>query len=107
MATPIKTLAAVAAGTVLATGALAQSAKIEHHIAKIGGTGFHYVTAGTGDPVLLIPGWPESWIACRKVGWGFAQFTDGKPEDEAVHKTCFSCHEPAKDRDFVFTRYAP
>jgi hypothetical protein len=40
-------------------------------------------------------------------GWGFAQFTDGKPDDEAVHKTCFSCHEPAKPRDFVYTRYAP
>ena len=63
----IKTLAAVAAGTVLATSALAQSAKEEHHIAKIDGTRFHYVTAGTGDPVLLIPGWPESWIAWRKV----------------------------------------
>jgi hypothetical protein len=40
-------------------------------------------------------------------GWGFAQFTNGKPDGEAVHKTCFSCHQPAKDRDFVFTRYAP
>jgi hypothetical protein len=40
-------------------------------------------------------------------GWGFAQFTNGKPDGEAVHKTCFLCHEPAKDRDFVFTRYAP
>lgn len=40
-------------------------------------------------------------------GWGFAQFTDGKPDDEALHRTCFSCHEPGKDRDFVFTRYAP
>jgi pimeloyl-ACP methyl ester carboxylesterase len=40
--------------------------QIEHHIAKIDGTRFHYVTAGTGDPVLL-PGWPESWIAYRKV----------------------------------------
>jgi hypothetical protein len=39
-------------------------------------------------------------------GWGFAQFTDGKPDDEAVHKTCFACHAPAKDRDFVFTRYS-
>jgi pimeloyl-ACP methyl ester carboxylesterase len=66
----IKALVAVAAGTVLATSALAQSAgevPIEHHIAKIDGTRFHYVTAGTGDPVLLIPGWPESWIAWRKV----------------------------------------
>jgi hypothetical protein len=40
-------------------------------------------------------------------GWGFAQFKDGKPADEAVHKTCFPCHELAKARDLVFTRYAP
>jgi hypothetical protein len=39
-------------------------------------------------------------------GWGFAQFNDGKPADAAVHDTCFACHEPAKARDFVFTRYA-
>jgi hypothetical protein len=40
-------------------------------------------------------------------GWGFAQFNDGKPADEAVHETCYSCHQPAKARDFVFTHYAP
>jgi hypothetical protein len=40
-------------------------------------------------------------------GWGFADFTNGKPGDEVLHKTCFACHEPAKDRDYVFTRYAP
>jgi hypothetical protein len=42
-------------------------------------------------------------------GWGFAHFNDGKLADEAVHKTCFSCHEKvkARDRDFVFTYYAP
>jgi hypothetical protein len=40
-------------------------------------------------------------------GWGFADFKDGKPGDKALHETCFPCHEPAKDRDFVFTRYAP
>jgi hypothetical protein len=40
-------------------------------------------------------------------GWGFAQFDDGKPVDEAALNGCFSCHEPAKARDFVFTRYAP
>ena len=39
-------------------------------------------------------------------GWGFAQFDDGKPANDAVHRTCFPCHAPAKDRDFVFTRYA-
>ena len=40
-------------------------------------------------------------------GWGFADFKDGKPGDEALHKTCFPCHEPAKARDFVFAHYAP
>ena len=40
-------------------------------------------------------------------GWGFAQFKDRKPADEALLKTCFPCHEPVKDRDFVFTHYAP
>ena len=40
-------------------------------------------------------------------GWGFADFKDGKPGDKALHETCFPCHMPAKDRDYVFTRYAP
>jgi len=40
-------------------------------------------------------------------GWGFAQFNDGKRADEAVHNTCFPCHEAVKARDFVFARYAP
>ena len=40
-------------------------------------------------------------------GWGFAQFIDGKPIDEAALAGCFSCHGPAKTHDFVFTRYAP
>jgi hypothetical protein len=40
-------------------------------------------------------------------GWGFAQFKDGKPADEALLKTCFPCHQPVKARDFVFARYAP
>ncbi|MGA9951159.1 MAG: cytochrome P460 family protein [Xanthobacteraceae bacterium] len=40
-------------------------------------------------------------------GWGFADFTNGKPGNEALHAKCFPCHAPAKDRDYVFTRYAP
>src|SRR5262249_45615244 len=34
-------------------------------------------------------------------GWGFADFKNGKPGDEALHKTCFPCHQPAKDGDYV------
>jgi hypothetical protein len=40
-------------------------------------------------------------------GWGFAHFNDGKPADDAVLNTCFACHQAVKDRDLVFTRYAP
>ena len=40
-------------------------------------------------------------------GWGYAQFNDGKPGNVAAQNTCFSCHAAVKDRDFVFTRYAP
>ena len=40
-------------------------------------------------------------------GWGFAQFTDGQPDDAAMLGTCFACHMPVEARDFVFTRYAP
>ncbi|HZD30173.1 MAG TPA: cytochrome P460 family protein [Candidatus Angelobacter sp.] len=41
-------------------------------------------------------------------GWGYAQFDkDGKPVDDTKLKPCAPCHEPAKDHDFVFTRYAP
>ena len=40
-------------------------------------------------------------------GWGFADFANGKPGDRKLHETCFPCHAPAADRDFVFTHYAP
>lgn len=41
-------------------------------------------------------------------GWGFGRFVNGKPVDEAQHRTCFACHEArAKSRDYVFTRLAP
>src|SRR4051812_33152598 len=86
LSTTAMALAAVVAGALFATSALtsnalAQSANapatqeaqsatradLEHHTVKIDGTRFHYVTAGSGEPVLLLPGWPESWIAWRKV----------------------------------------
>ena len=41
-------------------------------------------------------------------GWGFGRFINGKPVDEAQHRTCWGCHEArAKSRDYVFTRLAP
>ena len=40
-------------------------------------------------------------------GWGFGHFDGGKPADAAVLNTCFACHTAVKERDLVFTRYAP
>ncbi|MDR5752273.1 cytochrome P460 family protein [Caballeronia sp. LZ024] len=41
-------------------------------------------------------------------GWGFGRFIDGQPADLAQHQTCFACHAArVKDRDYVFTHFAP
>jgi len=71
-----------------------------------------------GRAQSFVPGPPPEWYLQFMVkdskkyastgGWGFAQFNkDGRPANEAMHKTCFPCHEPAKASDFVFTHYAP
>ena len=60
-----------------------------------------------GAPINIQLMVKDSKKYASSAGWGFAQFKDGKPADEALHKTCFPCHEPAKAQDLVFTRYAP
>ena len=60
-----------------------------------------------GSPINIQLSVKDSRKYASTGGWGFAQFKDGKPADEAVHKTCFPCHELAKARDLVFTHYAP
>ena len=41
-------------------------------------------------------------------GWSYSQFDDGKPlHDAAAIQSCFDCHAKIKNRDYVFTRYAP
>lgn len=68
-----------------------------------------------GQPLSFVAGSPKNGIQfmikdskkyASTGGWGFAQFNDGKPAGEALHKTCFPCHEIAKARDLVFNRYA-
>src|SRR5271170_2187109 len=33
----------------------------------VNGVKLHYVVIGDGEPVVLVPGWPESWYAWRRV----------------------------------------
>lgn len=38
-----------------------------HHTTVVNNVRLHYVTAGHGDPVVLLHGWPETWYQWRKV----------------------------------------
>ncbi len=38
---------------------------IEHHKTTVNGVRIHYVSAGTGEPVVLLHGWPQSWYEWR------------------------------------------
>lgn len=62
-----------AGAAVLALGlgaALAQAAdtgELRQGDAVVNGVRLHYAVVGQGEPVLLLHGWPESWIAWRHV----------------------------------------
>ncbi|MEX3958595.1 cytochrome P460 family protein [Trinickia sp. EG282A] len=67
-------------------------------------------------PSATIPGAPttvqvmvkDSRRYASTGGWGFGRFINGQPADAAQHRTCFACHAArVKDRDYVFTRFAP
>jgi pimeloyl-ACP methyl ester carboxylesterase len=42
-------------------------ATFAHHTTFVNDVRLHYVTAGQGDPVVLLHGWPETWYQWRKV----------------------------------------
>jgi pimeloyl-ACP methyl ester carboxylesterase len=46
---------------------------MEHHHAELGDVRLHYVTAGSGFPVLLLHGWPQSWYEWRHIIPGLAE----------------------------------
>src|ERR1700759_3428274 len=54
-------------------GAEGRTGKMEHHQADLGDVRLHYVTTGTGFPVVLLHGWPQSWYEWRKVIPGLAE----------------------------------
>lgn len=41
--------------------------RFQHGYARAGEITLHYAECGEGKPLLLIPGWPQSWYAWRKV----------------------------------------
>jgi hypothetical protein len=62
--------------------------------------------AGTPTNIQFMVKDSKKYAATR--GWGFGHFNnDGKPGDEKLMQSCFPCHQREKDRDLVFTKYAP
>jgi pimeloyl-ACP methyl ester carboxylesterase len=39
----------------------------QHHHADLGDVRIHYVTAGAGDAIVLLHGWPQTWYCWRNV----------------------------------------
>lgn len=61
-----------------------------------------------GQPTTVQVMVKESRRYASTGGWGFGRFVNGVAVDAAQHQTCFACHAArVKDRDYVFTRFAP
>ena len=41
--------------------------RFRHETAEVDGVRMHYVTGGTGEPLVLLHGWPQSWYAWRGI----------------------------------------
>ena len=41
--------------------------EFEHHTASVNDVRLHYVLAGSGDPVVLLHGWPQTWYEWRRI----------------------------------------
>jgi pimeloyl-ACP methyl ester carboxylesterase len=38
-----------------------------NHYAQVNGIRLHYVRGGEGDPLVLLPGWPRTWLQFHKI----------------------------------------
>ncbi|OLF10830.1 alpha/beta fold hydrolase [Actinophytocola xanthii] len=41
--------------------------RFRHEFADVDGVRMHYVTGGTGEPLVLLHGWPQSWYEWREI----------------------------------------
>ncbi|MDI3422590.1 alpha/beta fold hydrolase [Streptomyces luteolus] len=67
--TPPAATGTTAATTVPSDEALARSLPggFTSEYATVNGLRMHYVTGGHGDPLFLLPGWPQTWWAFHKI----------------------------------------
>ena len=43
------------------------STPLTHHYTEVGEVMLHYVTAGSGPPIVLLHGWPQTWYEWRHI----------------------------------------
>lgn len=46
---------------------MSDTVEFSHHYAELGEVMLHYVTAGSGPPLVLLHGWPQTWYEWRHV----------------------------------------
>ena len=46
---------------------MTDASNFTHHTIALDGVRLHYVTAGAGDPVVLLHGWPQTWYEWRLI----------------------------------------
>jgi Cytochrome P460 len=84
-----------------------ESSDFDNQALAAGFPGLGLQSSLAGSPVNVQFMVKDSKKYAASGGWGFADFTNGKPGNKALHAKCFTCQQPAKDRDYVFTHYAP
>lgn len=67
-ATSQRATATTAAGYASATRDDAEfNRQFKHETADVDGVKMHHVTGGTGEPLVLLHGWPQSWYSWREI----------------------------------------
>src|SRR5579872_3635714 len=52
---------------------MSEASHFAHHTMALDGVTLHYVTAGSGDPLVLLHGWPQTWYEWRRIMPALAQ----------------------------------
>lgn len=64
---PVNPLASVSAKSITDDALVKSLPGFKRGFATVNGVRLHYVEGGKGDPVLLLPGWPQTWWSYNKV----------------------------------------
>jgi pimeloyl-ACP methyl ester carboxylesterase len=73
MSAPKTTPVAIAAASVSDAALVKSLPGFQEGFAEVNGVRLHYVAGGNGEPLVLLPGWPQTWWAYHKIMPALAQ----------------------------------